>query len=301
MEPLVFGLVAVAAILHAAWNVLAKTSGDPFRSTAIGMVVAAAIVGPAAVAYWVALGRPAIPADAVWLAAISGLIETAYVVCLSAAYARGDLSLVYPIARGSAPLLAVLAGVALLDERLEPLGWLGVACLLAGILVVQRPWNAIVRGVGGGGSGRRTGSLEPAVALPLLTGVAIAAYSAVDRVGVRLISPWLYAGLMWPVMAFGLVAWAIAARRATRLPPRGDWSRGVVVGIFSLAAYTLVLVAYSIAPLAVVAPLRESAIVLVSGWGALKLGEAAGSGDAGARLLSAVLIVLGAVLLGIAG
>jgi drug/metabolite transporter (DMT)-like permease len=297
VDPLVFALVGVAAVLHVSWNVLIKTSGDPRRASTIGMAVGAAIVVPGAAAIWLASGRPAIPEEAALLAVLSGLLEALYFVLLSAAYRRGDLSVVYPIARGTAPLMAVLVGVFVLGESVRPPGWLGVALLLAGILALQRPWRAFRTG-GSGAAGRAPGP-DSAVVFALLTGLTIVAYSAVDRVGVRLVSPWLYAGIMWPVSVVGLVAWARIGRREAAFPPPGERSRGAVVGLLTLVAYLLILVAYTLAPLAVVAPLRESAIVLASGWGAFRLAEAGTSREAGLRIGAAVTVLAGAITLAI--
>ncbi|MFI5259907.1 MAG: GRP family sugar transporter [Candidatus Limnocylindrales bacterium] len=293
MDPLVFGLVGAAAVLHVSWNVLVKTSGDPRRASTLGMAVGAAVIVPAAIVLWLASDRPGIRADAAALAVVSGLLETVYFVLLSAAYRRGNLSVVYPIARGTAPLLAVLVGWGVLGEQIRPLGWLGVALLLAGILAIQRPWRVLR--LKAARAPNRTADL--AVVFALLTGLAIVAYSAVDRVGVRLVSPWLYAGIMWPVSVGGLLAWAWLARHEPAFPPPGERLRGAVVGLLTLAAYLLVLLAYTLAPLAVVAPLRESAIVLASGWGAFRLAEAGTSREAALRVGAAAVVLAGAAVL----
>lgn len=303
VDPIVFGLVGVAAVLHVSWNVLIKTSGDPRRASTLGMAVGAAVVVPLAVAIWLASGRPAIPADAAALSVASGLLEAVYFVFLSAAYRRGDLSVVYPIARGTAPLLAVLVGFAVLGEQIRPAGWLGVGLLLVGILALQRPWRAVRRALDGGrGALERAGATpalnrsgDLAIGLALLTGLTIVAYSAVDRVGVRLVSPWLYAGIMWPISVAGLLGWA-ALRREAAFPPRGERLRGAIVGLLTLVAYLLVLLAYTLAPLAVVAPLRESAIVLASGWGAFRLAETRNSREAALRIGAAAIVLTGAVV-----
>jgi drug/metabolite transporter (DMT)-like permease len=266
------------------------------------MLAAAAVIAPAAAVGWAAVGRPSIPPDVLGLTLLSGAVEVAYFVLLSAAYRRGDLSLVYPIARGTAPLLAVVAGVALLGERLPPAGWLGVGLLLAGLVAVQRPWRLVTARA----APRRV--LESAVPYAIGAGVAIATYTALDRVAVRLVEPWLYAGLLWPVMALGLVPVALGlSRRGPSTAPgsRGlfhdvDVPRAALGGLLTLAAYLLVLGALATAPLAVVAPLRESAIVLASGWGAVRLREAATRRDAAVRIGAAVLVVLGATVLAIA-
>jgi drug/metabolite transporter (DMT)-like permease len=296
VDPLVFGLVAGAAVLHVAWNVLLKTAGDPLWAAAIGMTSAAAVIVPAAAIGWVVIGRPPIPPEAVLLALASGILEAAYFGFLAAAYRRGDLSVVYPIARGTAPLLAVAVGIGVLEERLGPAGIAGVAALLAGLLALQRPWRYL-RAAG-------RGSGDAAVAFALATGVMIAGYSAVDRVGSRLVEPWLYAGLIWAFCMVFLWAWVAIAGRiggpaATTSPL--NVRRAAIGGWITLAAYLLILFAFSVAPLTAVAPLRESAIVLASGWGTLRLGEGRDRAETIRRLAASVLVVAGAILLAIDG
>jgi uncharacterized membrane protein len=295
MPPLALGLVAVAAVLHAAWNVLLKTSGDTLRTALRLQLIGTLVLVPIALVAWVANGFPAIAPVGVLIAAISGVIEAAYFIFLSAAYRRGDLSLVYPLARGSAPLLAVLVGIGLLGERLGPLATLGVGLLLVGILAVSRPWRALTAA----GAAHRG-----AVGFALLTGASIAAYSAVDRVGVRIVEPWLY-GAMLAVFAVTFLAIAVAAGRrmgivaspAPGSPGSSSLGRDAVAGVLSLTAYFLILIAYSLAPLAAVAPLRESAVVLAAAWGSIRLGEAAGRRESAIRIGAAGLVVVGALLL----
>jgi drug/metabolite transporter (DMT)-like permease len=278
VEPIVFVLVAGSAVLHVAWNVLLKTAGEPFRAATIGMSTAGAIIIPAAIIGWFAIGRPAIPPEAIALGIASGVLEAAYFVFLAAAYRRGDLSVVYPIARGTAPLLAVAVGIFILGERLGPEGLVGVGFLLIGLLMLQRPWRYFRRSADGGG-------WDPAVGFALLTGVMIAAYSAVDSVGSKLVEPWFYAGLIWASGVFFLWVWAIVIGAARRwrvddAEAPFDTRRAAIGGLITLAAYLLILVAFSVAPLTAVAPLRESAIVIASAWGTLRLGEGADRGEA---------------------
>jgi multidrug transporter EmrE-like cation transporter len=167
------------SVLHVAWNVRLKTAGDPLRAATVGMLAASVGIVPAGLAAWLLAGRPALPPEGVVLGFVSGVVEAGYFVLLSAAYRRGDLSVVYPIARGTAPLIAVALGVGLLGERLGLAGSLGIVLLLVGFLVLQRPWRAL-RGHEG---------LDPSIAFALATGVTIATYSALDRVGTRLIEP----------------------------------------------------------------------------------------------------------------
>ena len=143
MVPLaVLPLVLLAAVLHAIWNALLKASENPLslaaRAVTWGTVVS---LPPVAVAWFVA-GRPGLPLAGWLLALASAFLELLYFITLSTAYRRGELSFVYPIARGTAPLLAVLVGLLLLGERLQPAGGLGVLALLAGIWAVRRPATA---------------------------------------------------------------------------------------------------------------------------------------------------------------
>jgi drug/metabolite transporter (DMT)-like permease len=208
---------------------------------------------------------------------VSAALELVYLVMLSAAYRRGELSVVYPISRGSAPLLAVAAGLGVLGEKLTSGQLAGVALLVLGILAVTLP---------------QTNSRATIPAL--LTGVSIAAYSAVDRIGVRLSTPWLYGWLLIVMLAAALL---ITGWVGSRLgSPRGDpavaWPHAAVIGIFMWGGYLLVLAALSIAQLSVVAPVRETAIVAVAVWGIWKLRERRG--------IALKLLGAGATLVGVA-
>ncbi len=293
MPPAVFLLVAVSAIVHATWNIILKTSGDPLR-TASRAVAGSVVVGaPFAVAAYLIEGRPAIPPEAWVLGIASGIVEAAYFILLSAAYRRGDLSVVYPIARGTAPLLAVLVGVVVLGERLAPAGALGVAALVGGVVVIQRPWRAVRTA--------RTGDpVDRAVLFALATGVAIATYSSIDSVGANTVAPWLFAAILFPVGAMALALWVRFVDRAD-VPPPAAWPRATLAGTLSLAGYLLILVAYSIAPLTIVAPLREAAVVIGAGWGSFRLREASDAGDGVRRVGGAALVLLGALLVGLEG
>jgi len=295
VDPFIVGLVAVAAILHVAWNIGLKSAGDPLRAATIGMVAASVGIVPAGIVVWWSSGAAPLPAEGVVLGIVSGLIEAVYFILLAAAYRRGDLSVVYPIARGTAPLLAVAIGVGLLGERLSPGGSLGVVALLSGFLWLQRPWRALAAARRGTSA---RGVLDSAIPFALATGVMIAAYSAVDRVGTRLIAPVPYAAILWLTCSVALVAWVIQVaggdlfangRPATRRAAFGGW--------LTLGAYLCILVALSVAPLSGVAPLRESATVFAAAWGSVRMGEAADRGEIGRRVGASALIVGGAILL----
>jgi uncharacterized membrane protein len=292
VDPFVVALVVVSAVLHVAWNIRLKTAGDPLRAATIGMLAATLVIVPVGYIAWFATGQRALPIEGIVLGIVSGVIEAAYFILLSAAYRRGDLSVVYPIARGTAPLLAVAVGVGLLGERLGAAGSLGVIALLVGFLLLQQPWQA-VRGHRG---------LDPSIAFALATGVMIAAYSGVDRVGARLIDPLPYAAILWVTASVALVIWS-------RLVVRDDLMEGgreavryaAIGGWLTLGAYLLILWAFTVAPLSGVAPLRESASVFAAAWGSVRLGEAVSRGDTVRRVGASALIVAGAVLLATGG
>jgi drug/metabolite transporter (DMT)-like permease len=312
MPPGVVALVLVVAVLHVAWNALLKTSGDTLRTAERAMVVGVAVFAVPVFVGWLVVGRPGLEPQTVALAAVSGIFEAAYFICLAEAYRRGDLSVVYPIARGTAPVFSVALGVTILGERLEPTGVVGVVALLAGILLVQRPWRVV--GViqahlarsrrAPGAADPSTASLIGAAEFAILTGVMIAGYSAVDSVGARQAPIWLYAAVVFPVCAVALVAWVrLVARRPGRRASDTDpvapapWLRAGAAGTISLGAYGLILIAYTLAPLTAIAPLRESSVVIASAWGALRMGEGVDARDRARRLIGAGLVLAGAVLL----
>jgi uncharacterized membrane protein len=170
--------------------------------------------------------------------------------------------------------VAVAAGLLVLHEHLTAIELVGVAAVLGGIWAVRKP--------------RMNGAVVPA----LITGVFIGVYTTLDRVGINLGSPWLYAGLLWGLMAVFLVAWTRGRPLA-----RGageHWATAIAIGVLMAAAYGLFLVALTIAPVAIAAPLRESAIVLVTAWGIWRLKEREGLA---LRLGGAIAIVAGILLI----
>jgi uncharacterized membrane protein len=302
VDPFVIALVAISAALHVAWNIRLKTAGDPLRAATIGMLAATVGIVPAGAVAWVVAGRPALPVEGVLLGLFSGVIEAGYFVLLSAAYRRGDLSVVYPIARGTAPLLAVAIGVGLFGERLGVVGSLGVVALIAGFLVLQQPWRALRWRGRGGGEGRSGAGLDPAIPFALATGVTIATYSAIDRLGTRLIDPLPYAAILWITTSAVLVLWMrFVAGGHIFSGGRSEIRSAAVGGWLTLGAYVLILTALSVAPLSGVAPLRESATVFAAAWGSVRLGEAVSRRETWRRVGASALIVGGAILLAVAG
>ena len=310
MEPWVIALVAVSAVLHLAWNVRLKTAGDPLRAATIGMMAASVGIVPLGFAVWWVQGHVTLPVEGIVLGVASGFVEAAYFILLSAAYRRGDLSVVYPVARGTAPLLAVLIGVVVLGERLGVPGSIGVVMLLAGFLILQRPWRAIAlaRSSAAGGesgaraaaAGARRAAADSAILFALATGVMIATYTAIDRVGTRQIDVVVYAAILWATCSVVLALWVafVAGGDLLRYGPAAA-RRAAVGGWLTLIAYLCILVALSVAPLSGVAPLRESATVFAAAWGSVRLGEASDRSEAVRRIGASALIVGGALLLAV--
>ncbi len=283
--------------MHASWNILVKTAGDPLRTASLGMVAAFVVLLPIAVVGWALLGQPTIPPQAWAIGLSSGLAEVAYFVFLSAAYRRGDLSIVSPVARGTAPLLIVVVGVLVLGERLSAGAAAGVALLLVGLLTVQRPWR-FLRGAHAQHRG--------AAGFALLTGLMTATYTSLDRVGSQLAPPWLYAAVLWGVGAAGLglidlarprLAGGAFAAGAGSLELR----RAIAGGLLTLGAYLLILFALSRAEVAIVGPLRESSVLITSTYGVLRLREAVTHREASLRVAGSLLVLLGAAVLAVAG
>jgi uncharacterized membrane protein len=283
--------------MHATWNILLKTAGDPLRTATFGMISASVVLAPAAGIGWIALGQPAVPPQALLIGFLSGLAEIAYFVFLAAAYRRGDLSIVSPLARGSAPLLIVAVGVLVLGERLSGGAAVGVGLLLVGLLTVQRPWRFL--------QGAHA-SHRGAAGFALLTGLMIATYTSLDRVGSQLTPPWIYALILWVVGAVGLgiidvVRPRLAGGAFAPEPGSLNVRKAVIGGMLTLAAYSLILFALSRTEVAIVGPLRESAVLITSAYGIVKLREAVTRREITLRLSGSLLVLIGAATLAIAG
>jgi uncharacterized membrane protein len=180
--------------------------------------------------------------------------------------------------------------------------------LLAGFLVLQQPWRALRwrgRGTGGAAGARGAGAgggLDPAIPFALATGVTIATYSAIDRLGTRLIDPLPYAAILWVTTSATLVLWMrVVAGGRIFAGGRSEIRSAAVGGWLTLGAYVLILTALSVAPLSGVAPLRESATVFAAAWGSVRLGEAVSRRETWRRVGASALIVGGALLLAVSG
>jgi len=269
-------LVLTSALLHAIWNAIVKSGGDHLVA-AWGTATGAAIT---ALPMMGATGLPS-PGSLLFVG-VSGVLHALYNLALVRAYDHGDLSLVYPIARGIAPALATAGAVVVYQEALPAVAYTGIGLVTLGVLLI-------------GESGRHVPMSRPAVLWSVLTAACIAAYTLVDRQGIRLTSTTSYImGLFW--INAVLLSFYVRVRRDAwpwRLVAPGRWGPLAVSGIFSLVAYLLVLLALSISRVGYIAALRETSVLIAAWVGWRHLGDPHGM----PRLLSSAVVVAGLALL----
>jgi drug/metabolite transporter (DMT)-like permease len=281
MDAFVFTAVLLAAACHAGWNAVIKRGLDPLATTAL-ISVGAAVVGLAALPF---VGLPA-PAAWPWVVA-SVLIHLVYFAALIESYRSGDMSQVYPIARGSAPLMTAVATSFLVGERLGAFGWSGIVLLAAGVLLIS------LRG------GRDLARLDRrAVGFALFTAVTICAYSVVDGLGARsagsanAYSVALFVGI-GPVMA----VYALARRGPALFGMmRTHWHTGLAGGALQFGSYGVAIWAMTLAPIAIVAALRETSVLFGAAIAVVVLKEPLRAN----RVIAAALIVAGLALMRLA-
>ena len=286
MDPLALILVLSAALCHAVWNLFAKRASDGGTVFVwLNSVVGVVVYLPLVIAVFIIA-----PPKLTWLLPtvmiVTGLLHLGYTVVLQHGYRVGDMSVVYPLARGTGPALAVLFAIIVWHEN--PGGWgiVGAAAVVVGILII---------GLGRDENGSR--SLSAGVRYGLLTGALIASYTVWDAwaVGPLAISPLIYD---WgSTLTRGVALMPYAMRRRDEV--RRVWNKHrvpiFVVGIAAPAAYMLVLFAYRYAPVSMVAPARETSIVIATLFAWLLLREP----QAGRRILGAVVVLLGVAALAI--
>ncbi len=285
MSGLALGLVLLAAVAHASWNVLARRADEKLPFLWCSTLVSSVLFLPLGV--WLTLTQPVEPAG--WaVVALSAGLEALYYWTLSQAYRYGDLSLVYPLARGSAPILVPLLAAIFLGERLSVLAAGGIALVVVGIVSINLPslaWS------GPHGLIATAGQLGTRYAL--LTGLVIATYSALDKRGVALVPPLLYGYLLFVGLTLALVPLVRTQWNAVGREWQAHRGSIVAVGLLTPASYGLVLFALTLAPVSYVAAAREISVVLAAVLGTLVLREAYGL----QRLLGSIAITAGLVLL----
>lgn len=277
----VAALVLLAALLHASWNVLVKVGGDR-------LLVQTTIIGTGSLLCATLLPWAPLPDAASWpFLAGSVVVHTAYFFFLLRAYTHGDLSQVYPIARGTSPLVVALLAVPLAGETLSLRGFAGVLLVTAGIASLA--------------AGARAGGDRRAIGYALATGLLIATFTMVDGIGIRHAGVpfafilWMQALEVVPLGTF------VALRRRERIGRflatngvRGVLG-GVLGGVMAVTAYGIVLWAYSRTALAPVAALRETSVIMAALFGTMSLGEPFGR----RRVIASVVVVAGVALLNV--
>jgi drug/metabolite transporter (DMT)-like permease len=278
MDAFVFTAVLFAAACHAGWNATIKRGLDPLATTvliSIGAAVVAVVLLPI-------VGVPAVEAWPWCIASV--LIHLFYFAALIESYRAGDMGQVYPIARGSAPLLTATATTVFVGERLGLLGWCGIVLLVAGVMLLS------LRG------GRDLARLDRrAVGFALFTAVTICAYSVVDGVGARLSgSPNAYSIALFTGIAPVMVVYALARRGREVIPAMGrNWRLGLAGGALQFGSYAVAIWVMTLAPIAIVAALRETSVLFGAAIAVIFLKEPLRA----SRIVAALMIVAGLALI----
>ena len=281
MENVVFLAVLFAAACHAGWNALIKVGLNPLSTTTLISLGA----GLVALVFVPLVGVPAWAAWP-WLIA-SVLVHLFYFASLIESYRTGDLGQVYPIARGSAPLMTATVTTLFIGEKLSPIGWTGILALVVGVLLLS------ARG------GRELTKVDRrAVAFAFFTALTICGYSVVDGIGARLsgnanaYSLWLFIGI-----AVAMLPYAIFRDGRDVIPAmQRFWWRGVAGGALQLLSYGIAIWAMTLAPIAIVAALRETSVLFGAVIAVVLLKERLRTG----RIVAAAMIVTGLTLIRLA-
>jgi drug/metabolite transporter (DMT)-like permease len=283
-------LVILAGFIHACWNIAAKKAGGDVRFSFFSSVVMMVVWAP--LGLWLAWEQ--VPAWGLleWtLVVVSGVLHSLYFIVLLRGYRKADLTVVYPLARGSGPLLSSMVAIALMGEQLSALGGLGVVAVAGGVFLIAGG-PGLFKGTH---SPEQTQRIRKGMLYGLLTGVFIASYTVVDgyAVKVALMSP-ILVDYMGNFVRLGLLLPAIArdttqVRRQWKL----QWKYAIIVGVVSPISYVLVLYALKVAPLSHVAPAREVSMLFAALMGGHLLGE----GDRLFRLFGAASIAVGVMAL----
>jgi drug/metabolite transporter (DMT)-like permease len=265
------GLALAAAFVHASWNVALAGAPDPEATTAVALVVGLVVFAPFAIAFWDVHG------SAWGYAVASGALELVYFALLAAAYRRRELSVVYPVARGLAPVLVLAFGVAFLGAATSGRQVAGVLLVGAGVLVVR---------------GLRRDSVAAGILVGAVIAACIAGYTLIDKHGLEHASPVPYLQLVTLIMTPPYLA-SLAITRGTGPLRRAVGWRAGAAGVAIFGAYALVLTALQLAPAAPVAAVRETSVVIAVGLAWLVLHERVTA----VRLAGAALVATGVVLL----
>ena len=288
MSDVALMIVIVAAFLHSGWNYFLKKSLDKLTYIWSFLLVSLVFYSPMFCYYWV---RSDISMEGWLCIAATGVLHLLYFVFMGSAYERGDLSLVYPISRGSGPLLVPLMAVLILHEQIYPLGALGIAMIVFVIYVIHlksfavdsflEPFRAVKHG---------------ASSWAIMTGLMIAAYSLVDKVGVGFVEPPLYIYLMLLIVVALLSPFVLTRKREElKKEWRCNKNNILALGVVVLLTYMMVLFAFRMSKVSYVVAVRELSIVLSALYGLVWLKEQ----YATQKLTGSSIIALGVILVGV--
>jgi drug/metabolite transporter (DMT)-like permease len=317
-------LILVAAVAHAAWNLCSKQASAVSAAGFVWLLaLLAGILYAPVIAVDLIVAHPHLTALNWWFMAGTGVLQTGYFVFLQHGYRLGDLSVVYPIGRGSGALLSALAGIVLLGERPGPVGVAGIVCLVAGVIVlglpesrrapppadqaapaaapVSAPPAAPARPAPAPAPLPPPASVRPAarlaVGLALGVGVFIAAYTLWDKHAVSTLhTPALLQGYAaFPAMIVGLAPSAWRDRAGMRVVWRSFRIQLWVAAVLAPLAYILVLTALAFSSVAAIAPAREVSVL----FGVILGGKLLGEGSQARRLAAAAAVVAGIIAIAI--
>ncbi|MBW2544149.1 MAG: EamA family transporter [Deltaproteobacteria bacterium] len=288
MSDIALVIVIVAAFLHSGWNYFLKKSLDKLTYSWAFLVVSLVFYSPMFFYYWF---RADIPMEGWLCIAATGLLHVLYYIFMCGAYERGDLSLVYPISRGSGPLLVPVMAVLFLHEKIYPMGALGIALVVSGIYVIHlrsfafdsfvEPFRAVKHG---------------ASSWSIMTGLTIAAYSLVDKVGVGFVEPPLYIYFMLLIVVTSLSPYVLIKKREElRKEWRCNRNNILAVGVLVLLTYMMILFAFRMSNVSYVVAVRELSIVLSTIYGLVWFKEK----HAMQKLTGSFIIALGVIFIGI--
>jgi len=284
MSPFALALLLVSAFLHTAWNFLLKQAGDKFLAAWWAMLIASVVMLPALV-------FTGLPARSIWpFMVASALMETIYFIALAAGYTIADFSLIYPLGRGSAPALITLGSILFLQEKLTTGGWIGLFTIISGLFLV------------GGAAWFQQTEKKPSVRgilLALFVALAISIYSVIDGAAMKRTSPLSYIVLVFLMMP--AISAPLALNRygwqAMKTTLKSGFWRLAAIGIVSLLAYLMVLMAYAVSPVSYSGAIREVSVVIAAFAGWKFLNEKLG----GMRLAGALIIFCGILCIALFG
>ncbi len=306
MDPLAILLVISSAFAHASWNLMVRRATRPSVTTGLMAVTSAILVLPLAI-FLLIVDFPS--GTGWWFILATIVLHIWYFATLGYAYNTGELSIVYPVARGLGLAIIPFLGVFVIGESMSWAAVAGAASIVTGLVLITisdietatikrfaRSMLSILR-LGSPASGVRP-RIRPAWLLAISTGVVIGIYSVVDAQGVKHVQPALY--MFFLQLGGGLGMMAIQSRLETRAAfideARRHWKILVVGGLLQFAAYTLVLTALTFSPVSYVGPFREVSILVAVGYGAIVLKE----GVTPVRALGAICIAGGGATIALA-